>query len=206
MAKEGARYYFDLLLELAKNLLESAVRINASLGRFHRDNCDEIQAALHGMRQKSKLERRNIRSKLYSDFITPFDREDLLAVADGLCLATDRLYEAYANIGLYRISKIRPDLIELNKLLCTVCSEIFSFFAGFYDYKNKERLLPHIDAVLRLTAQSEEIRSQAFEKSGVLCDSLEALVWLRIYDGFEKVLAACRSLASRADLILLKNA
>ncbi|NLK38983.1 MAG: hypothetical protein GX303_01870 [Clostridiales bacterium] len=206
MTKRKVHHYFAMLSELSKILLGSAALINSSLSKFNITEGGKVKATLNDMRQRGKFQRRNIRSRLYTDFITPLERDDILSLADDLCSAIDRLYEAYARICLFRISKIREEGVALSRLLNDVCFEICSLFTVLHDYKNKNRLLPHIDEIVRLSSEAGKVCEQASANlTAAAPPSLEAALWFQILDKFNEGFAACQIIAKKADLVILKN-
>lgn len=199
---KGKTDYFKTLSELAKTLLDGALLLEAALGSFQPGTCERAAAALDGLRHKARFQRKSLRAGLYADFITPIERADLLALADALCFADDCLFSICARLYQFKISKIGPETVSLCHTLRAVCSELHALFAGLRDYKNPPRLLPHIDAVLGLTAK---VCPQDCAGLVLSANPLQTVLWLQIWDRFEEAFAACRAAAERVDGILAQN-
>ncbi|WP_320640136.1 DUF47 domain-containing protein [Porphyromonas sp.] len=99
-----------LFTEAAELMLE-ALQVSSSEGR--RDFFVKIKEKEHAADMVSHT----IFNALEESFITPFDREDIHALADRLDDAIDLLNSSAKRLSIYNVTKTLPSFIELGKII-----------------------------------------------------------------------------------------
>src|SRR3954452_2492661 len=96
------REFFDLFEEAARNAVRGAELLERLLEHWP-DNGAELRAEILEIEHEGDRITHDIIQRLNHSFVTPFDREDIIALASGLDDVVDFIEEVADFLGLYRI-------------------------------------------------------------------------------------------------------
>jgi uncharacterized protein len=102
--------FFDLFAAQAKHLVRGSALLAELLGR-DRGGREEIAQQLRTVEHECDESTHEIMRRLNSTFVTPFDREDIYALASGLDDCMDHMEAAADLIVLYRLDGL-PALVS----------------------------------------------------------------------------------------------
>ena len=143
---------------------------------------------------------------LNSSFITPFDREDISALALKMDDIVDGLENVSARFKLYDIDEMRPEAIEMAKLNLEATLDLDHAFAKFPDFKKDESLLKETKA-----ANDAEDRGDVVYRDGLAAifrsdlHTVDILKWKSLLDKMENTLDACKNVANEIQNVIVKN-
>src|SRR6516164_11745070 len=128
------RAYFELFEEAGQNATRAADLLERMLVNFPdtREMAGEILECEH----KGDRITHDIIDRLNHTFVTPIDREDILALASGLDDIVDYTEEVADYLGLYGIEAPMDQAISLARVLNAACQEIgkaIPLLRGFQD-------------------------------------------------------------------------
>ena len=103
--------FFDMFAEMAGNITEGAKLLKAILEDFQ--NVEVRVQQLKDLEHKGDDMTHSILVKLNSTFITPFDREDIHALASAMDDVLDYVYAAGERLVMYKIHSAPPAVSEL---------------------------------------------------------------------------------------------
>src|ERR1700712_745149 len=114
--------FFDLFEEAANNVLRAAKLLDEML----RDYPEQAQLARAILLCEQEGDRitYDIIQRLNSTFVTPIDREDILALASGLDDIVDLTEEVADYLGLYRIEAPMEQAQRLAHILLDACRQV----------------------------------------------------------------------------------
>lgn len=141
------------------------------------------------------------------DFVTPFDREDIVALAQALDDVLDYIDDVLGHMEVYAVRVIPDYARQFAKLInksCLALSDCMEAFHGFKKNKKSKQL------VVDLNSYEEE--ADSLYKEAMLHlhtvdnkDVMHVLVWSRIYERMEKCCDATEHAANIVSTIILKN-
>jgi hypothetical protein len=146
----------------------------------------------------------DIIDRLNHTFVTPIDREDILALASALDDIVDYTEEVADYLGLYRIEAPMDQAISLARVLSQACQEIgkaIPLLRGF-----KPEISEHTMEVNRLENDGDRITREAV--ASLFDARIDPMVVIRWKDIFERLEAAIDSTEHVADIlygIVIKN-
>ena len=146
----------------------------------------------------------DIIDRLNHTFVTPIDREDILALASALDDIVDYTEEVADYLGLYPIEAPMDQAISLARVLSAACREIgeaIPLLRGF----NPE-LSEHTVEVNRLENEGDRLTREAV--ASLFDARIDPMVVIRWKDMFERLEAAIDSTEHVADIlygIVIKN-
>jgi uncharacterized protein len=196
------RAYFELFEEAGRNAVLAAELLERMLVNFpdSRELAGEILECEH----EGDRITHDIIDRLNHTFVTPIDREDILALASALDDIVDYTEEVADYLGLYRIEAPMDQAISLAHVLSLACQEIgkaIPLLRGF-----KPELSRHTVEVNRLENDGDRITREAV--ASLFDARIDPMVVIRWKDIFERLEAAIDSTEHVADIlygIVIKN-
>src|SRR5262245_32483527 len=148
---------------------------------------------------------RDIMRRLNTSFVTPFDREDIHALAEQLDDVVDDVMEVGYRLELGdRDVTAMPELKHQADLLVQMADETVALVTRLESMKGTE---PHLDAVDRLESEGDYVYRRALARlySGEL-DAPAALYWKDVVEAMEAALDALEDASDVIEGIVLKHA
>ena len=196
------RAYFELFEVAGRNAVLAADLLERMLVNFpdSREMAGEILECEH----EGDRITHDIIDRLNHTFVTPIDREDILALASALDDIVDYTEEVADYLGLYRIEAPMDQAISLARVLSQACQEIgkaIPLLRGF-----KPEISEHTMEVNRLENDGDRITREAV--ASLFDARIDPMVVIRWKDIFERLEAAIDSTEHVADIlygIVIKN-
>ncbi len=139
-------------------------------------------------------------------FITPFDREDIHALAKKLDDINDILSTIVSRLKVYKIKKADAYLIEFGKIIEKSTTALACAIKGLRNMKNSKEIISSCLDMNKLESEADKLRDKAledlFEKEK---DPIEVIKWKEIYQDAETVLDICKASAHVIESILVKQ-
>ena len=148
---------------------------------------------------------RELITLLNTQYLTPFDRDDIYMLAIELDDVIDELEEASDLLGLYGIELPTKHAVQQSALIVSACEQLslacdnLKGFGGVQDaLVELKRLEDEGDRVLR------DGLAALFRDDGI--DPLMVIRWKDVYDRLEEALDSCETAANTIANIVVKNA
>ena len=191
--------YFE---QAAANASECAERL--------RDVVDDLRAVEAGHARVVECEHRGdeitrtILRRLSSTFVTPFDREDIHALAEEIDDVVDEMLTVSHLLRLVRVDVPLPELKEQAQLLVEMCGQAAKLMGQLESMRDIE---PHLDAIGRLESEADAVfrRIQARLFSGEY-DALTVIMWKDIATAMETAINTVEDISNVVESIVLKHA
>ena len=149
----------------------------------------------------------SIIDQLNKTFITPFDREDIYALAKELDDITDMINTIASRMMVYKIRGINKDLVEFANVIEESLKSVACAVKGMNDMKNLKTINESCVEINRLENVGDEMRDKAL---GHLFDTekdpIQVIKLKEIYQDAETVLDICEDVAHVVESILVKQA
>lgn len=145
-----------------------------------------------------------ILTRLNSTFVTPFDREDIHALAEELDDVVDDMLEVSHRIQLTGISASLPELKEQADLLVSCAEETEAMIARLESMKDVQ---PHLDAVDHIESEGDAVHRRILARlfSGEF-EALDVLRWKDVIESMERALNTLEDVSDVVESIVLKHA
>ncbi len=145
----------------------------------------------------------DIIDKLNRTFITPFDREDIHALASALDDVLDNIEGVASRLALFHITSVTHEVIQLTSIIEQACGAMRQAIAHMRDFTKISEYLIQInhleneaDTISR-TATADLFRDAA--------DFRELIKWKEIYGRLEATTDDCEDVANILEGIVVKN-
>ncbi|MGM9581729.1 MAG: DUF47 domain-containing protein [Anaerovibrio sp.] len=146
--------------------------------------------------------------KLNQTFITPIDREDIYAIANGLDDGVDQLQGMLQRIVIYHTGEAREGALRLTKLLIESTAEIKRAAALLNAIsKNQNELLAITSKIDKLESEGDHVfRGELAYLFEYVKDPIELIKWKDLLEGLENTLDHCERMADLLKGVVMKYA
>jgi predicted phosphate transport protein (TIGR00153 family) len=195
------RVFFDLFEEAATNVLRAAELLEEMLRAYPEQN--DLARAILLCEQEGDRITYDMIQRLNSTFVTPIDREDILALASGLDDIVDLTEEVADYLGLYKIEAPMEQAQRLAQILLGACryvAEAVPRIRGFKDVSH------YTGEIHRLETDGDRVTREAVASlfdTGI--DPMVVIRWKDIFERLEEAIDATESIANVIANIVTKN-
>jgi predicted phosphate transport protein (TIGR00153 family) len=147
---------------------------------------------------------RTILQRLDTTFVTPFDREDIHALAEELDDVVDDLMEVSHRLQITGITTALDELLEQADLVVQCAAETEQLIARLESMKGVQ---PHLEAIDRLESEGDAVFRRALARlfSGEF-EALDVLRWKDVIESMEAALNSLENISDVVESIVLKHA
>src|SRR5260221_9654152 len=194
--------FFDLFSESAANAAEGARRLRDLVSDFS-DVKAKHTRVVESERAGDELTRQ-ILNRLNSTFVTPFDREDIHALAEELDDVVDDLLAVSDLLNLVQVDAVLPGLKEQAEICVQMAEETVGLMGQLKSMRGTE---PYLDAIDKLESEGDSVYRRTLARlfSGEY-DALQVLKWKDIVQAMEDALNTLEDVSNVVEAIVLKHA
>jgi predicted phosphate transport protein (TIGR00153 family) len=194
--------FFGLFTEAGANAVQAARQAEV-LFREHPES-SVTHADIKAIEHEGDRITREIIRLLNTQYVTPFDREDVYGLAGAVDDVVDHIEHACDLLGLYRIEATMAQSLEQCRVLVGASEALAAALAKLRNPKDVE---PDLVEVKRLEDEGDRVVRDAiaalFEDEDVSPRSI--IRWKDIFEALEDALDACERAANVAGNIVVKN-
>ncbi len=187
--------FFPLFIQTAENIEQGAVRLKKLVdGRL--DDSEKISKQIKEIELSGDLFTHSIVNKVYKSFVTPFDREDIHELAEGLDDILDEILNVADLLVLHNVQEESEYLIDLSKILVKCCEQITKLM-----YKLEK--LDKIDETLEIIADYRRKARKVYRNgvSYLFSGELKSFEVLKLKDITEALYAAVHLTDHAGDIV-----
>ena len=194
--------FYDLFLEDAANMV-AAARVLEQLMTHYEDR-ERLASQLRDLEHVGDQLTHNIGRQLEATFVTPFDREDILAFINRLDDVVDLIEEVADTFLLYGVDAPTPVAVQQVEIIVRQCEQIAEALTKLRSFRGLE---PFWIEVHRLENEGDRIVrrgiAELFKNGG---DAVEVIKWKDLYSLLEEAVDACEDVANVIERIVVKHA
>src|SRR5947209_16165945 len=193
--------YFDLFEEAGRNAARTTTLLCQMLADYPATShlFEEIRSCEH---DGDRIVH-DIMHRLNNTFVTPIDREDILALAKALDDIVDYTDEVADYMGLYKVQRPMREAVSLAKVLNEACGQIAEAIPRLRDFRDISHYTVEVN---RLENEGDRITREAV--ASLFDDATDPMVVVRWKDLLERLEAAVDSTETAANIletIVIKN-
>ncbi len=194
--------FFGLFCAQARSIVEGAKVLKDMLDNYN--NPRESQELIKNLEHKCDSQTHEIIHKLNKSFITPFDREDIYALASALDDIMDAIDELTNRIIMYHIEAITEEAKVLGFIILKACQTIVHACVALE--KEPKKILELNVEVNSLENEADRVRADAISRLfSQQSDPIFLIKWKEIYENLEFVTDQCEDASNILESIVLKN-
>jgi uncharacterized protein len=194
--------FYDLFTRAGLNALEAARKTESLFREFPSSSVspDDVKA----IETAGDDITRELMHLLNTQYITPFDREDIYQLAMTLDDVVDLIEEASALLELYRIDSPAPLAVEQCRILVGAVEHVARALS---ELKGMKRVEDELGAIKQLEDEGDRVVRQAIAALfGEAHDPLLVIRWKDIHEALEDAIDACETVANVIGNVVVKNA
>lgn len=194
--------FFDLFIASARNVAEQAAHLQKLAAAI--DQVDSAHALIVECERRGDELTNQILERLDTTFVTPFDREDIHALAEELDDVADDMLAVSDLLQLVRPRQPLDELGEMTAILVEMTNEAVALMEALEGLKGTKPMLDRLD---ELESQGDAVYRRTLARlfSGEF-DALEVLKWKDIMQALEAALNTLEDVADVVAAIVFKHA
>ena len=193
--------FFDLFSESAANARDASLRLQELVHDFT-DVAAKHEAVVRCEQRGDDLTATILR-RLDSSFVTPFDREDIHALAEQLDDICDDVLGVSDLMQLVSIDEVMPEMYELADLLVSMTEQLVGLFGRL---KSMKGVQPYLDAIDEMETQGDAIYRRMMARLFGESDAMTVLKWKDIVAAMEAAINATEDASNVVESVVLKHA
>ena len=195
------RLYFELFEEAGQNILRASQLLDRLLSNYpdNKELAEDIRACEH----EGDRITHDIIDRLNHTFVTPIEREDILALASSLDDIVDYTEEVADYLGLYKIEAPMEQAIQLARVLKEASKLIAEAMPRLRSFGEISHYTVEIN---RLENEGDRITREAVASlfdGGI--DPMVVIRWKDLFERLEAAVDATEKVANILEGIVIKN-
>jgi predicted phosphate transport protein (TIGR00153 family) len=195
--------FYHLFTRAGANALECARLAEIRFKEY--PNSSVTQADVKAIETEGDSITRDLIQLLNTQYVTPFDREDIYELATKLDDVVDYIDEVSDLLGLYGVEATTKHAVDQCRILVAACEQLSLALSRLKGLRGVQ------DALMALKELEDEADRVVHDAIAALfrddrIDPLIVIRWKDIYDGLERAIDACEQAANVIANIVVKNA
>ena len=195
--------FYDLFARAGENALEAARHAEIRFREY--PNSSVTQADVKAIETEGDQITRDLIQLLNTQYVTPFDREDIYELATKLDDVVDYIEEVSDLLGLYGIESTTAHAVEQCSILVGAVEQLSIALTRLKGLRGIQEPLIELK---RLEDDGDRVVHDAiaalFRDDRI--DPLMVIRWKDVYDRLERALDSCETAANTIGNIVVKNA
>ncbi|HHX22414.1 MAG: DUF47 domain-containing protein [Tepidanaerobacteraceae bacterium] len=205
--RKKENYYFDTFVELMDYSCKAADLLKQIMINFDANQIKAKMEEMHAIEHSADVARHKMMGKLLKEFITPIDREDIMAMADSIDTVTDSIEDVLMQMYMYNVVKVTEYAQKLTELIEKSCYLLKkAFIDEFPNFRKSKKIRDLIIEINRLEEEGDTLYTEAIRALYLSNkDYKDIVAWDSTYHYLEKCCDACEDVAEVIERIIMKN-
>jgi uncharacterized protein len=194
--------FFDLFLQHAAITCRASALLVSGLQDGYQGVC-RISGEMKALERQGDEATHEISRKLQTTFLTPFDPEDVQALATALDDVLDYIDNATFRIVAYRLDPVQPEVVELGVMVDGCCRSLAKALEAL---KDKKSVLADCIEVHRLENEADTLeRTLLADLFMYETDAISLLKRKEVYEVLEATTDRCEDVADVIQNVAVKS-
>lgn len=202
--KKKTTDYFDLFLKQME-IAGQCIRILGDLAEDYKETDERLQK-IHQLEHEGDKIFHAVESELYSAFITPIEREDILLLSNTIDDLTDSIEDIAIRFHMFNIKSMREEVAGFIRIIMKCCGELQRAFSEFHTFKKSKSISSYIVEINRLEGEGDALYQQAvYHLFTTETNPVEILKWRETFEIMENCCDTCEDVANTLGAVIMKN-
>jgi predicted phosphate transport protein (TIGR00153 family) len=197
--------FFPLFEQASKNLIQIALELHEAVN-LPLNEREVIFQKIADLEQKIEDITRQTNLELSSNFITPFDREDIYSLITAIDNVAGNLNGAASRMKLYQVDKITKSIRKLTEINLEACQNIDIAVRELRSFKKIKNITDACARINKLENKSDNVYDKAvaelFENE---TDAKNIIKYKEVLSVLETATDKCKNAASILESIAVKH-
>jgi len=201
------KIFFPLFEQGASNVVTMATVLVEAVNSTNPTSREEMFKQIDRLENKGDEITHQVYLELGKNFITPFDREDIHALASAIDDVADNIQGAANRMSMYRIDDFNDSIKKLSDLILQASVDLEKAIRELKDLKNVRNIADSCIRINSVENQADYVFDRAvadlflYEK-----DAIRLIKYKEILSSLETATDMCEDAANVMESILVKNA
>jgi uncharacterized protein Yka (UPF0111/DUF47 family) len=199
--------FFDLLESAASNAYQSSQLFDLEIRTGDPVRYAELRRQMKDLEHIGDDITREILDRLNQTFVTPIEREDIMALAHAIDDVVDKIHAVCERLILYRIGHVMPAVTEISSIIVEGSGEILHLIRSLRNMSNQKEIRDRIRRVHTLENKADSIYhaalAQVFEDPK---DPIELIKWKELLEQIEDATDKIELVAKVVGSTVMRNA
>lgn len=201
------RVFYSLFQDSSERVQLMSTTLKQLINEPDKAKRNALMTQIEDMEHKNDEATHTIFTELSRNFITPFDREDIHALATALDDVADHIYAAAKKIMFYHIDTDDYGLRKFADLIVLSAEQVAIAVGELKDMKNLRQLTEAIVKINSIENQADDLFDQNIERLFAEVDDVKAVIKMReIYQVLESATDKCEDAGNVIESIIIKYA
>ena len=195
--------FFVLFMQSAQNTLKMAQQLRDAVTIW--EHVPERVGIITDMENQGDAITHLILREVHHNFMTPFDREDIVQLAHSLDDIADFIHSAADAMLVYKVGHPRDKYKEMVEILVQTVAEVETAVSQLSDRPDQKPIFERCVEINRLENMADEVyRSSLADLFADSTDIAYIIKWREIYEYLESATDKCEDVANILEGISLK--
>lgn len=205
MKKKKEEFYYKNLRTCVDYSYQAALLLQENLRTYQKDGLKEKLEQMHEIEQKADAKKHKMMAALSQAFITPIEREDLIALSNYLDDITDAVEEVLLQIYMCQVERLREDIFPMAELLTECIQALGDVLQELKDFKHSKKIEDYIIRVNDLEEKGDQLFLENMYRLHGEQDVRTVMIWRTIYERMESCVDTCEHAADIVTTVMMKN-
>lgn len=205
MAKKDHNYY-NMFSDIANDAITAAHHLEKAVKNYNPDKMEKLNKTMHEIEHGADLKKHQMMKMLVAEFITPIEREDIATLSYMLDDVLDTIEEVFQMFFMYNVKSMRHEAIDFVDLIVRATEAMKACFDEFENFRKSDLIAQKIVEVNVVEELADALYFKTVhELYSKEKDPIHIMVWVRLFDRFEKICDQCENVADAIGSVIMKN-
>lgn len=197
--------FFPLLHELAQIVVDMASNLHEAVNVKSGER-EVFFDIIKKLDEKSEKITHQINLEVSKNFLTPFDREDIYALANKMDDVTDFIDASASRMQLYQVEKVKKSIRKITEANLEACQNIQEALFSLENSKDLKNVLKCCARINKLENKVDNIYDkEIFEIFDQYENVKEIIIYKEVFSALETTTDKCKSVADVLESISVKH-
>jgi len=196
------RLFFDLLQAVSLNLVAAAGELCSLIDDYREVHRKRVR--LKEVEHLGDEAVHEIFEALNRTFVTPFDREDIVALTNSMDNVLDLIYAAATRLDQYRVEAATPPMVRFADIIREQCKRIDQGVGSLRDRRSWDHIEPLTVEINRLENEADDVLNAAVADLFHGVDPITIIKLKDVYESLEKATDHAEDVADTLSDIIVK--
>ncbi len=199
--------YYALLEELVEYIHKAASFLSDTMNDY---NIEFLSSGtldeMHEIEHSADIKLQELTSKLAREFITPIERQDILAIAQRIDDVTDAIEDVLMRLYMYNIRELRNEAFEFVGVIMASTEVLMKIIAEFANFRRSNDIRAYIIKLNALEEEGDAIYMRAIRRLYLEeQDPIAVIAWTEIFRRLEGCCDDFEDVSQEIEYVLMKN-
>ena len=206
MAAKKSFNYFDSFIRMADFSCQAAELLDEIMNNYDPKNQAEMIKKMNEIEHKGDMERHEMIRNLLHEFITPIEREDIMALADATDTVTDMIEDVALRLYMYNVKEIYEGAKGFSTIIVKSSKALKLALEEFHNFRKSKTLHGLIVDVNTLEEEADALYTKAMRNLYLHSTNVRQIIaWDQTLDYLEMCCDSCEEVANVIENIVMKN-